>query len=129
MPMPWHWVPLGRPDTNGSGQGLRPDFPADPSGHASFGSAAFQLRRLFLAEEGVAAFDANGADDVRFDFVSDEFNGHNNDPKTRRVAGGADRQPDRARPRGVGRDRCRLGRELNGAVPSRAARSPHPAQR
>jgi vanadium chloroperoxidase len=77
-----NWVPLGRPDTNGSGQGLTPDFPAYPSGHATFGAAAFQLLRLFLAEKGVATFDANGVDNVRFDFVSDEFNGRNKDPKT-----------------------------------------------
>lgn len=77
-----NWRPLGRPDTNGSGVGLTPDFPAYPSGHATFGAAAFQLLRLFLVEKGVATFDANGIDDVRFDFVSDEFNGRNKDPKT-----------------------------------------------
>lgn len=77
-----NWVPLGRPDTNGSGVGLTPDFPAYPSGHATFGSAAFQLLRLFLAEKGVAAFDANGVDDIRFDFVSDEFDGRNKDPRS-----------------------------------------------
>lgn len=76
------WVPLGRPDTNGSGLGLTPDFPAYPSGHATFGAAAFQLLRLFLFEKGVTTFDANGLDHVRFDFVSDEFNGRNKDPKT-----------------------------------------------
>ena len=76
------WVPLGRPDTNGSGQGLTPDFPAYPSGHATFGAAALQLLRLFLVEKGIAMFDADGVDDIRFDFVSDEFNGRNKDPKT-----------------------------------------------
>lgn len=77
-----NWVPLGRPDTNGSGLGLTPDFPAYPSGHATFGAAALQLLRLFLVEKGVAAFDAGGVDNVRFDFVSDEFDGRNKDPKT-----------------------------------------------
>lgn len=77
-----NWVPLGRPDTNGTGQGLTPDFPAYPSGHATFGGAAFQLLRLFLVEKGVATFDADGVDNVRFDFVSDEFNGRNKDAKT-----------------------------------------------
>ncbi len=77
-----NWLPLGRPDTNGSGVGLTPDFPAYPSGHATFGSAAFQLLRLFLAEKGLASFDASGLDDVAFDFVSDEFNGRNKDPRT-----------------------------------------------
>ncbi len=78
-----NWLPLGRPDTNGSGLGLTPDFPAYPSGHATFGASAFQLLRLFLVEKGVATFDANGVDDVSFDFVSDEFNGRNKDPKTK----------------------------------------------
>jgi vanadium chloroperoxidase len=77
-----NWTPLGRPDTNGSGQGLTPDFPAYPSGHATFGAAAFQLLRLFLAEKGVLTFDADGVDDIRFAFVSDEFDGRNRDPRT-----------------------------------------------
>lgn len=77
-----NWVPLGRPDTNGSSVGLTPDFPAYPSGHATFGAAAFQLLRLFLVEKGVTTFDSNGVDGVSFDFVSDEFNGRNKDPKT-----------------------------------------------
>ncbi len=76
------WIPLGRPDTNGSGLGLTPDFPAYPSGHATFGAAALQLLRLFLVEKGAASFDANGVDNIRFDFVSDEFDGRNKDPKT-----------------------------------------------
>ena len=77
-----NWLPLGRPDTNGSHTGLTPDFPAYPSGHATFGAAAFQLLRLLLKEKGVATFDAGGIDDVPFDFVSDEFNGRNKDPRT-----------------------------------------------
>lgn len=75
-----NWEPLGRPDTNGTGRRLTPNFPAYPSGHATFGASAFQLLRLFLVEKGIATFDANGVDDVRFDFVSDEFNGRNKDP-------------------------------------------------
>ncbi|MCY7274804.1 MAG: vanadium-dependent haloperoxidase, partial [Phormidesmis sp. CAN_BIN44] len=77
-----NWLSLGRPDTNGSRTGLTPDFPAYPSGHATFGAAAFQLLRLFLVEKGVATFDENGTDRVPFDFVSDEFNGRNKDPRT-----------------------------------------------
>ncbi|MEB3312346.1 MAG: hypothetical protein VKJ02_19140 [Snowella sp.] len=77
-----HWLPLGRPDTNGSGTALTPDFPAYPSGHATFGATAFHLLRLFLVEKGVASFDENGVDNVSFDFVSDEFNGRNKDPRT-----------------------------------------------
>ncbi len=79
-------LPLGRPDTNGAGTGLTPDFPAYPSGHATFGAAAFQLLRLFLVERGVSSFDLGGSglDDVRFEFVSDEFDGRNMDPRTQR---------------------------------------------
>ena len=76
------WKPLGRPDTNSTGTNKTPNFPAYPSGHATFGAAAFQLLRLFLVEKGVATFDGNGVDNVRFDFVSDEFNGRNKDPIT-----------------------------------------------
>lgn len=79
-----NWRPLGRPDTNGMLTGQTPDFPAYPSGHATFGAAAFQLLRLFLAEKGVTKFTAEGIDDVRFEFVSDEFNGRNKDPRTNR---------------------------------------------
>lgn len=79
-----NWRPLGRPDTNGTGTGLTPDFPAYPSGHATFGAAAFQLLRLFLVEKGISSFDPNGVDDVRFEFVSDEFNGRNREPRTMR---------------------------------------------
>jgi len=77
------WRPLGRPDTNGSGQGLTPDFPAYPSGHATFGAAAFQLLRLYLVEKGISSFNPNGVDTVHFQFISDEFNGRNVDPRTK----------------------------------------------
>lgn len=76
------WEPLGRPDTNGTGYSLTPNFPAYPSGHATFGAAAFQLLRLFLVEKEVATFDLDGVDDISFDFVSDEFDGRNKDPIT-----------------------------------------------
>ncbi len=76
------WQPLGLPNTNGSKRNLTPNFPSYPSGHATFGAAAFQLLRLFLVEKDIANFDENGVDNVRFDFVSDEFNGRNKDPIT-----------------------------------------------
>lgn len=76
------WLPLGRPDTNSRGQTLTPDFPAYPSGHATFGSAAFHLLRLFLVQKGAATFGPDGTDTVKFDFVSDEYNGRNTDPRT-----------------------------------------------
>ena len=81
MPQP-EWRPLGRPATNGSDIERTPDFPAYPSGHATFGAAAFQLLRLFLVHKGVAKFESDGRDTVEFDFVSDEFNGRNRDPRT-----------------------------------------------
>ncbi len=77
------WQPLGRPDTNGTGVGLTPDFPAYPSGHATFGAAAFQLLRLMLKQKGFASFAPNGLDDVRFDVTSDEYDGRNADARTR----------------------------------------------
>jgi membrane-associated phospholipid phosphatase len=77
------WLPLGRPDTNGMSVERTPDFPAYPSGHATFGAAAFQLLRLFLVEKGVTTFEPNGIDKFKFDFVSDEFDGRNTDPRTR----------------------------------------------
>jgi vanadium chloroperoxidase len=44
--VPAGWLPLGSQVTNTISQGLRsftPNFPAYPSGHATFGSAAFQV--------------------------------------------------------------------------------------
>ncbi|WP_043325890.1 hypothetical protein [Cyanobium gracile] len=75
-------LPLGRPDANATGAGLTPDLPSYPSGHATLGAAAFQLLRLFLVARGVSSFDPTGSglDDVRFEFVSDEFDGRNRDP-------------------------------------------------
>lgn len=73
------WLPLGAPNTNSSGKNTTPPFPAYPSGHATFGAAAFHISRLF--------YDPNIGDhdpDTLFDglvFVSDEFNGANKDNK------------------------------------------------
>ena len=70
------WLPLGAPNTNRIGKNSTPNFPAYPSGHATFGAAAFHITRLFY----------NDASDERrddlfdgLDFVSDEFNGVNTD--------------------------------------------------
>jgi len=76
------WLPLGRPDTNGTGVGLTPDFPSYPSGHATFGAAAFQVLRLALVHQGDAIFCEGGEDNVRFTFTSDEYDGRNRDPRT-----------------------------------------------
>lgn len=56
--------PLGAPASNLTGPNFTPPFPAYPSGHATFGGAIFQTLRRFY-----------GTDQIRFTFVSDEFNG------------------------------------------------------
>ena len=91
------WLPLGAPATNSKNPATRsakpgypcnqpaggvmknftPNFPAYPSGHATFGAAAFHIACLFY---GVEAGDRS-RDDL-FDglaFVSDEYNGANQD--------------------------------------------------
>ena len=76
------WLPLGRPDTNNKQLSLTPNFPAYPSGHATFGAAAFQLLRLALVEKKLAAFAPDGTDDIAFSFTSDEYDGRNTDPRS-----------------------------------------------
>lgn len=73
------WLPLGAPLTNKAGKNFTPPFPAYPSGHATFGAAAFHITRLFY---GVALGDT-GPDDLfeGLAFVSDEHNGVNEDNK------------------------------------------------
>jgi hypothetical protein len=56
--------PLGAPASNLAGPNFTPPFPSYPSGHAGFGGALFQVLRKFY-----------GRDNIRFTFVSDEFNG------------------------------------------------------
>ncbi|HYI12780.1 MAG TPA: hypothetical protein VEK57_27265 [Thermoanaerobaculia bacterium] len=79
------WLPLGAPSTNSPGvKNFTPDFPAYPSGHATFGAAAFHITRMFY---GIAANDKS--DDTLFQgggpfnipawFVSEELNGGNRD--------------------------------------------------
>lgn len=66
---PW-WIPLGAPRTNEPGKrSFTPPFPAYPSGHATFGAACFEMTRRFF---GVAP---NAADNLAFNFVSDELDG------------------------------------------------------
>ena len=73
-----YWLPLGAPNTNVTGaKNGTPPFPAYPSGHATFGAAAFHITRLFY---GVPA--GNTTADNLFDgleFVSGELNGVNKD--------------------------------------------------
>jgi hypothetical protein len=66
------WLPLGAPRSNEPGRkNFTPPFPAYPSGHATFGAAAFQVTRLFY-NQGNPGPDTlcNG-----LEFVSDELNG------------------------------------------------------
>lgn len=65
------WAPLGAPQTNRKGQFQTPNFPAYPSGHAVFGTAAFLLADLFLTRE----FPGKTIASMPFSFVSDEYNG------------------------------------------------------
>jgi len=67
-----NYTPLGAPASNLSGPNFTPPFPAYPSGHAGFGGALFQTLRRFF-----------GRDDIRFTFVSDEFNGRTRDNQGR----------------------------------------------
>lgn len=103
------WLPLGGPATNslnqlfatasqqtspifpfnqtvmGRPKNFTPNFPAYPSGHATFGAAAFHIARLFygpagINNGGVSTGDRNN--DNLFDgldIVSDELNGNNQD--------------------------------------------------
>lgn len=72
-----YWLPLGSPNTNSRGKNFTPNFPAYPSGHATFGAAAFHITRLFY---GVSVGDRQ-PDNLfdGLDFVSEEFNGVNTD--------------------------------------------------
>lgn len=68
------WLPLGAPATNVVGKkNFTPDFPAYPSGHATFGAAALHVTRLFY---GVPVGDRE-PDELfaGLDLVSDELDG------------------------------------------------------
>jgi vanadium chloroperoxidase len=67
------WLPLGAPRTNTDKKSFTPPFPAYPSGHATFGAAAFQMVRRFYT------CDPDQPDDIAFEFVSDELNGKSKD--------------------------------------------------
>jgi hypothetical protein len=61
------WLPLGAPNSNGSGPNPTPNFPAYPSGHATFGSACFEVAAALLNNKT--------PEEITVTFVSDEFNG------------------------------------------------------
>jgi vanadium chloroperoxidase len=70
------WLPLGAQKTNDVGQkNSTPNFPAYPSGHATFGAAAFQSVRCFYGKDKYSP--DNLVRDL--EFVSEEFNGINVD--------------------------------------------------
>lgn len=70
------WLPLGAQATNNLGvKNFTPNFPAYPSGHATFGAAAFQSVRHFYGQ-------GNYSPDTLADgieFLSDELNGISTD--------------------------------------------------
>lgn len=70
------WEPLGAPASNSSDRNFTPPFPAYPSGHATFGAAAFHIVRLFY---GVAPGDRRSDAVFNGPFVSDELNGNSTD--------------------------------------------------
>jgi hypothetical protein len=67
------WLPLGAPDSNPRKppvQNGTPGFPAYPSGHATFGSACFEVAAALLCKT---------PEEIVVQFVSDEFNGQTTD--------------------------------------------------
>lgn len=72
------WRPLGAPKTNDTSPGagpFTPPFPAYPSGHATFGAAAFEMVRLFYHTGPIANYKPDADDAIRFEFVSAELDG------------------------------------------------------
>lgn len=73
------WLPLGAPNSNAiykpeddgkpKNNGT-PNFPAYPSGHATFGSACFEVAAKLLGKT---------PENIKVNFVSDEFNGKTTD--------------------------------------------------
>ncbi|ORY11210.1 phosphatidic acid phosphatase type 2/haloperoxidase [Clohesyomyces aquaticus] len=70
----------GAPATNTNDIPFKPPFPSYPSGHATFGGAAFQIaRRYYNGREGLGSWDNNGPDTLSFELVSEELNGVSRD--------------------------------------------------
>lgn len=71
------WLPLGAPRSNAAGKNFTPNFPAYPSGHATFGAAAFHITRLFYGVPAGNELKHQKADALLKDLsiVSDEHNG------------------------------------------------------
>lgn len=76
------WEPLGAPASNSKDANFTPPFPAYPSGHASFGAAAFQIVRLFYGiTPGSPGYQADAIPIFTGAFVSEELNGKSTDNK------------------------------------------------
>lgn len=74
------WLPLGSPKTNEPGKkNFTPPFPSYPSGHATFGAAAFHMTRLFYNVLPGGTNDDDLLNDLVF--VSEESNGISKDNK------------------------------------------------
>lgn len=77
------WYALGAPETNTDKVSFKPPFPAYPSGHATFGAAAFQMMRLhYWNRDGglpERIEDWQCPDGICFSFVSEELNGISRD--------------------------------------------------
>lgn len=69
------WFTLGAPATNTHAAPFKPPFPAYPSGHATFGAAAFHIARCFFKDLDSLPFPLDGPDNISFTFVSEELNG------------------------------------------------------
>jgi len=79
-----NWKPLGAPRSNqiDAAANFTPNFPAYPSGHATFGAAALHILRLFYPkEQGGVDIGNRGPDRLleNLTFVSDELNGRTTD--------------------------------------------------
>lgn len=73
------WRPLGAPRSNETKPGFSPPFPAYPSGHATFGAAAFETMRQFYKFRDGLPFTETQPDNIGFSLVSDELNGQTTD--------------------------------------------------
>jgi vanadium chloroperoxidase len=73
------WLTLGAPATNTNDIPFKPPFPAYPSGHATFGGAAFQMVRRYYNGR-VGTWGDNEPDNIAIDMmVSEELNGLSRD--------------------------------------------------
>ena len=73
------WFTLSAPATNSNAPAFKPPFPSYPSGHATFAGAFFQAIRLYYKRRDHLSFKDTEADDISFDFVSEEINGVSRD--------------------------------------------------